>query len=64
MENKDLEFDYFDPMYSEYQPLRDDVRKEIQNIQDTLKNKKKENFGFSASLIRKMMPCNLMQDNL
>ena len=60
MENKDLEFDYFDPVYSEYQPLRDDVRKEIQSIQGALKPEKKENFGLVASLIRKMMPCNLV----
>lgn len=57
MENKDLEFDYFDPVFSEYQPLRDDVRKEIQSI---LKPEEKENFGLVASLIRKMMPCNLV----
>ncbi len=57
MENKDLEFDYFDPVYSEYQPLREDVRKEIQSI---LKPEKKENAGLVASLIRKMMPCNLV----
>ena len=60
MENKDLEFDYFDPMYSEYQPLREDVRQEIQNIQKVLKPEKMENMGLVASLIRKMMPCNLV----
>ncbi len=60
MENKDLEFDYFDPVFSEYQPLRDDVRKEIQSIQGAIKNEKKENMGLVASLIRKMMPCNLV----
>lgn len=60
MENKDLEFDYFDPVYSEYQPLREEVRKEIQNIEGILKPEKKENPGLVASLIRKMMPCNLV----
>ena len=56
LENKDLEFDYFDPVYSEYQPLREDIKKEIQGI---LKPEKKKKTGLVASLIRKMMPCNL-----
>lgn len=54
MENKDFEFD---PVYSEYTPLSDDIKEEIQKL---FKPEKKEDTGFAASLIRKLMPCNLM----
>lgn len=53
MENKDFEFD---PVYSEYMPLSDDIKKEVQKL---FKPEKKEDTGFVASIIRKLMPCNL-----
>ncbi len=58
MENKDLEFDYFDPVYSEYTPLSEEIRNEIKSL---FKPETKEDTGFCASIIRKLMPCNLLQ---
>lgn len=52
-ENRDFEFD---PIYSEYTPLSDDIKEEIQKL---FKPEKLENTGFAASIIRKLMPCNL-----
>jgi len=63
MENKDLEFDLWDPAYSEYQPLRDDIKQEIQNLMKPLDKKSDEDTGFCASVIRKMMPCKLIGQN-
>jgi len=58
MENKDLEFDYeYSMAYSEYNPLSDEIKQEIQKIAEP---ERKEDTGFCASLIRKLMPCRLM----
>lgn len=56
MENKDLEFD-FDPVYSEFNPLSEEVKKEIQSI---IEPERKEDTGLCAALIRKLMPCKLV----
>lgn len=58
MASKDLEFDYFDPAYSEYNPLSEEIQNEIKSI---LRPETKEDTGFCASIIRKLMPCNLLQ---
>lgn len=59
MENKDLEFDYeYSMAYSEYNPLSQEIKKEIQSI---MQPENKEDTGFCASLIRKLMPCKLLQ---
>ena len=57
MENKELEFE-FDPVYSEYHPLSEEVKQEIQSILKP--ERKEENTGLCASLIRKLMPCKLV----
>lgn len=57
MENQDNEFEYFDPAYSEYNPLSEEIRNEMKKL---MHPEKKENTGFCASLIRKLMPCNLV----
>ncbi len=57
MENKELEFE-FDPVYSEYNPLSEEVKQEIQSILKP--ERKEENTGLCASLIRKLMPCKLV----
>ena len=54
MENKDLEFD----IYSEYNPLSEEIKDEIQKL---FKPEQKEDTGFCASIIRKLMPCNILQ---
>lgn len=62
MENKELEFDQWDyeysPVYSEYNPLSEEVKQEIQSILKP--ERKEENTGLCASLIRKLMPCKLV----
>lgn len=55
MENKEFEFD---PAYSEYNPLSDEIRNEIQNILKP--ERKEEDTGLCAALIRKLMPCRLV----
>ncbi len=61
MENKDLEFDIYSeysPVYSEYNPLSEEIKDEIQKL---FKPEQKEDTGFCASIIRKLMPCNILQ---
>lgn len=56
MENK--EYFEFDPVYSEFNPLSEEVQKEIKNI--LAPKKKEENTGLCAMIIRKLMPCKLV----
>ncbi len=57
MENKELDFE-FDPVYSEYNPLSEEIKNEIQNILKPEKHE--ENTGLCAMIIRKLMPCKLL----
>ncbi len=52
MENKDADFE-FDPAYSEFNPLSEEIKKEIQNI---VEPERKEDTGICAAIIRSMMP--------
>ncbi len=58
MENKEFEFDYFDPVYSEFNPLSDEIKKEIQKL---IEPKKEEDKGFCPLVIRKLMPVQIIQ---
>lgn len=60
MENKAFEQSYFefDPAYSEFNPLSEEIKNEIQSILKP--EKKEENTGLCAAFIRKLMPCNLL----
>ena len=55
MENK--EYFEFDPAYSEFNPLSEEVKKEIQSI---IEPERKEDTGLCAMIIRKLMPCKLV----
>lgn len=60
MENKTFDQSYFefDPAYSEFNPLSEEIKNEIQSILKS--DKKEENTGLCAALIRKLMPCKLV----
>ena len=58
MENKEFEFDYFDPIYSEYNPLSDEIKNEIQKL---IESKKEKDGHFCPLVIRKLMPVQIIQ---
>lgn len=53
MEHNDFNFE-FDPYYSEFHPLSQEIQEELKGL---IKPEKKEDTGFCASIIRKLMPC-------